>query len=113
MRHCNVTWSGTRCRMPEIELILLILAVCLLAWLAWQAGRMLARLARIEARISQVSLPVEASGQDPASVQPSPGGWFESFLEEDPSRRSLPKSEQFAAFRKWRKEKGLSWSPGE
>ena len=35
--------------------------------------------------------------------------WFAAFLEEDPSRKELPKKEQFAAFRKWREEKGLNW----
>lgn len=40
--------------------------------------------------------------------------WFDEFLEEEPSRRELPKKEQFAAFRKWRDEKGLNWkAPGE
>ena len=40
--------------------------------------------------------------------------WFEEFLEEDSSRRDLPKKEQFAAFRQWREEKGLNWkSPAE
>ncbi len=98
--------------MPETELILLILAVCLLTWLAWQAGRILTCLMRIEARMSQVSSATEPTGDDAAAVEPSPGGLFESFLEEDPSRRALPKNEQFAAFRKWRKDKGLSWSSG-
>ena len=31
LRHCNAARSGTRCRMPETEMILLVLAVCLLA----------------------------------------------------------------------------------
>jgi len=35
--------------------------------------------------------------------------WFAEFLEEDPSRRDLPKKEQFAAFRQWREERGLNW----
>lgn len=40
--------------------------------------------------------------------------WFAAFLDEDPSRKELPKKEQFAAFRKWREAKGLNWkSPGE
>ncbi len=39
---------------------------------------------------------------------------FAAFLEEDPARRELPKREQFAAFRKWREDKGLNWkAPGE
>ncbi len=99
--------------MPETEMILLVLAVCLLAWLAWQAGRMLACLARIEARLSEVSVPAEPSSHENASARPSSGGLFESFLDEDPARRSLPKNEQFAAFREWRKDKGLSWSSGK
>ena len=37
--------------------------------------------------------------------------WFNQFLEEEPSRRELPKKEQFAAFRKWREDKGLNWKP--
>lgn len=35
--------------------------------------------------------------------------WFEVFLNEDPARRELPKKEQFAAFRRWRAERGLNW----
>ena len=35
---------------------------------------------------------------------------FEEFLKEDPTRLMLSKSEQAAAFRKWRSEKGLNWS---
>ena len=34
---------------------------------------------------------------------------FLVFLSEDSQRRQLPKREQFAAFRAWRKEKGLNW----
>lgn len=36
---------------------------------------------------------------------------FESWLDEEPARRSLPKKEQFAGFRKWRSEQGLNWNP--
>ena len=35
---------------------------------------------------------------------------FEQFLAEDPARISMPKSEQFAAYRQWRKDKGMNWS---
>jgi hypothetical protein len=34
---------------------------------------------------------------------------FAEFLAEDPSRRELPKKEQFAEFRRWRDKKGLNW----
>ncbi len=36
--------------------------------------------------------------------------FFQEFLDEDPQRQDLPKKEQFAAFRKWRREKGLNWN---
>ena len=39
---------------------------------------------------------------------------FALFLAEDPARTELPKKEQFAAFRRWRDQKGLNWkSPVE
>ena len=39
---------------------------------------------------------------------------FALFLAEDPARKDLPKKDQFAAFRRWREEKGMNWkSPGE
>jgi len=96
--------------MPETELILLILAVCLLLLAVLQTGRILTRLGRIEARLAQVSMPAEPAGEEAAGSETSPGGMFESFLAEDPTRRTMTKSEQFAAFRKWRREKGLNWS---
>lgn len=48
---------------------------------------------------------------DSASGAETPsGGAFEIFLSEEPSRRALTKSEQFAAYRQWRQEKGMNWS---
>lgn len=35
---------------------------------------------------------------------------FDQFLEEEPSRKLLSKSEQAEAFRKWRTDRGLNWS---
>lgn len=35
---------------------------------------------------------------------------FKRFLEADPSRKLLAKKEQFAAYRQWRAEQGLTWS---
>ena len=96
--------------MPETELVILILAVCLLALLVWRTGRISARLARIEARLSEVPAAAEPAENESASVEPSPGGLFESFLAEEPSRRALSKNEQVAAFRKRRKDKGRRWS---
>ena len=39
-----------------------------------------------------------SAGNPPPPEETSPGGAFETFLNEDPARRKLPKSEQFAAF---------------
>lgn len=44
-----------------------------------------------------------------ATERPS-GGAFDEFLNEDPKRLLLSKSEQSAEYRKWRQEKGLNWS---
>lgn len=37
-------------------------------------------------------------------------GHFETWVMEDPARREMPKKEQFAAYRQWRAEQGLTWS---
>lgn len=34
---------------------------------------------------------------------------FTEFLAEDPSRAEMTKSEQFAAFRQWRQDRGFTW----
>jgi hypothetical protein len=49
----------------------------------------------------------------PSRAECAPGGAFDRFLGEDPSRRGLSKGEQFAAYRKWRREKGLNWAQPE
>jgi hypothetical protein len=50
-----------------------------------------------------------ASAGAESSVEVASGTPFEEFLNEDPSRRSLGKKEQFAAYRDWRSQKGLNW----
>lgn len=81
------------------------LLACLLA-LGWVVLR---RLARIERRLVE-----DAAGREVAeaagAAEIQPGGAFELFLNEDPSRRELPKREQFAAYRQWRHERGMNWS---
>jgi hypothetical protein len=96
--------------MPETELILLFIAVFLLILILLQTARILTRLKRFEGRMPK---PVSSRKHTKDKVvlhQKGSGGLFDSFLEEDPSRRTLSKSEQFAAYRRWRKDKGLSWS---
>ena len=52
----------------------------------------------------------ETHNQAPSPVETAAGGAFETFLNENPSRRNLSKGEQFAAYRQWRQECGLNWS---
>ncbi len=74
-------------------------------------------LMRMERRMGQQegtkpvagSASAAVSGSVSSSKKISHRADFLSFLSEDPQRRNLPKREQFAAYRKWRKEKGLSW----
>lgn len=78
-------------------------------------------LVRISGRLSRLSrMPapsVSSTGRDLADRKESNADqkkWFAQFLAEDPDRAQLPKKEQFAAFRRWRDEKGMNWkSPAE
>ncbi|MCW1925525.1 hypothetical protein OKA05_23405 [Luteolibacter arcticus] len=71
---------------------------------------------RLSARVSRlfrlIASPVPAATQELADRKEATGEqkkWFAEFLEEDPSRRDLPKKEQFANFRQWREDRGLNW----
>jgi len=68
------------------------------------------RLARIERRLNGGSGSKETAGAPAPAVESQPGGAFEAFLREDPAHRELPKREQFAAYRRWRHERGMNWS---
>lgn len=101
--------------MPESEsqtiLILLYSALGLLVVLLLLAIGILRRLSRIQRRMMDFPVRHDAGTDSaPSPAETSPGGAFEMFLSEDPSRGSLPKGEQFAEYRKWRQEKGLNWS---
>lgn len=108
--------------MPAAEtpMTLVILLYCcfgLLITLLILVLRISGKLNRLESLISQsksrsgvAATPAESSPAAPSAAETSPGGAFEAFLAEDPSRRELSKSEQFAAYRQWRQEKGLNWS---
>ena len=54
--------------------------------------------------------PMRASDADEETRKESA---FDQFLAEDSERLALSKSEQFAAYREWRKEKGMNWSSRE
>lgn len=96
----------------ELSAILILLAVCagmslILLLLAMRSGRRLRRIERLlEARDAAAKSPPSPA----AAATPAPRGEFETFLTEDPARQQLPKSEQFKAYRRWRREKGLNWS---
>ncbi len=69
--------------------------------------RIAARLKGIERRLTK-SRPSVVTEKETSSVA-SYDGAFGKFIGERPELLVLKKSEQFAAFRKWRKEQGLNW----
>lgn len=68
------------------------------------------RLARLERALAEWAASQEATAVSPSQAETSAGGAFETFLKEDPARRTKPKSEQFAEYRRWRQENGLNWT---
>jgi hypothetical protein len=92
--------------MPEIALIALYSIIVLLVLILVALLRIGSKLKGIEHRLS-VSEP--SSLEKEASPETSHDGAFGKFLGERPELLALKKSEQFAAFRAWRKEQGLNW----
>jgi hypothetical protein len=100
---------------PSITPTLLIVGAVILAamggiiLLLW---RISCKLITIEKRLKNLPEMIDSATRTdgPSVAEKSPGGAFESFLNEDPTRWNLPKNEQFAAYRKWRQQKGLNWS---
>ncbi|MES2661534.1 MAG: hypothetical protein V4689_23145 [Verrucomicrobiota bacterium] len=97
--------------MPELEansvIILLAACVAMLVLALLLIFRISSRVHRIESLLNQN---ISRSDETPSVAETSAGGAFEMFLNEDPSRRSLTKGEQFSAYRQWRQEKGMNWS---
>lgn len=100
-------------------LVILVGACVALLFLIFMTGaRLGARLARIERLLEAAAEATPAAAGPPTALRASepeapeaPGGsGFEEFLREDPARRALSKSEQFAAYREWRQQRGLNWS---
>ncbi len=79
------------------------------------ALRISSRMAKIERLIESGATgspepSLELVGRsDPAEGTEAQRKEFEEFLKEDKSRRELPKKKQFAAYRAWRKDRGLTW----
>ena len=94
--------------MISLEVILLSLALILLLILLMVAIGILRAVARVEFRLHQQAERKEtAISVAEADAKESA---FQAFLAEDPQRLGLSKSEQFTAFRVWRREKGMNWS---
>lgn len=103
---------------PGISTVVILLAAStgLLFFLLLTAIGIRGRLARLERLLAlkrEESAPARTSATAEAvtpEVEVTSGGVFETFLNEDPARRNLPKKEQATAYRKWRQEKGMNWS---
>ncbi|MGC4014957.1 MAG: hypothetical protein QM755_10645 [Luteolibacter sp.] len=105
--------SGTFRGMPEAQLEnlfivavfgtgLLLLCVFLLARISWRLGRIEKSLV---VQLETGRKPEKSESPEAADMS----GLFGRFLSEHPEWVQEPKAEQFAAYRKWRKEQGLNW----
>jgi len=85
--------------------------VFLLLVIALILFRINGRLAMFSAKLNKSSRSSKLAEPDaePQNAEVEPGTPFNEFLNEDSERRNLSKKEQFKAYRKWRKEKGLNW----
>jgi hypothetical protein len=92
--------------MPEIALVALYLIVILLGLILVAMIRLGSKLEGFSYRLKQ---PETALAEHESAPEPLYDGAFGKFLGERPELLVLKKSEQFAAFRKWRKEQGLNW----
>ena len=92
--------------MPEISQIALYSIVVLLVMILVALIRIGSRLKGIEHRLG---VPETTSSEKETASEASHDGAFGKFLGERPELLALKKSEQFAAFRAWRKEQGLNW----
>lgn len=71
------------------------------------------KVARLSRKEAQREVPAVAELAEQKEANSEQKQLFRLFLEEDPARGELSKKEQFAAFRRWREEKGLNWkNPG-
>lgn len=99
--------------MAELEAntVIFMLGACLalLVLALLLVFRVLGRLRRMEELLA-AAVRGDDAGEGPSVAETSPGGAFEAFLKEDPAHRQGTKAEQFAAYRDWRRQKGMNWS---
>lgn len=91
----------------SLVVILAVSAVVLLVAVLLVLIGIAGRLTRIQGLLTQQA--AEPSPLPEKSPSKHAGGAFERFLEERPECRNLPKGEQFAAYRAWRKAQGMNW----
>jgi hypothetical protein len=97
----------------DISVAVALLAICviLLVLVLLVLVRILSRIPRTEEGVARQDILSHEFRDSPLSAGESArGGAFETFLEEDPARRYLPKAEQFKNYRIWRQQNGLNWS---
>lgn len=92
--------------MPEVALIVQCTIAGLLVMILVVLIQIASRLKGIERRVTVTQPDVVAKE---SLSETSYDGAFGKFLGERPELLVLKKSEQFAAYRKWRKEQGLNW----
>jgi hypothetical protein len=92
-------------------IILLAVGVGLLVLLVLVVTRIARCVQRVERVLERTRGTGDAAVTAPESKPSRQDGEFVAFLQEDPARRQLTKSEQFSAYRRWRRDKGLNWSP--
>ena len=98
--------------MPAHESPFLLIAVWSCAGLLLMLVLLIVRMLSLIHVLQKSVRNMAASAVDDSALgaETTSGGAFEIFLNEESSRRALPKSEQFAAYRQWRQEKGMNWS---
>ena len=98
--------------IPETSTILILLTICvgMLFVAVLLIFQISARLSKLTIQVAQNTTRLEAATVIPPVAEVLSSGPFEAFLDEEPSRRKLIKSEQLSAYRLWRQQNGLNWS---
>jgi hypothetical protein len=91
--------------IPGLLGALVVLQLLVLAMLLRLSGRVTRLSRRVAPQVPPAGKELGERMESNADQKKS----FAFFLAEDPSRKELPKKEQFAAFRRWRDEKGMNW----
>lgn len=107
--------NGFGCGVPDQILsfleIFLLIALVLMVGMVWiVVTRIVARMRRLEDLLGGVTEEKEDLATTKKDLRRIARSEFDQFLEEDGKRRLLKKSEQAAAFREWRRQRGITWN---